>query len=261
MGKPVSSPSKADRRTAALVLKSGPGQNHARGITQPAARVETSLPKPKAKIARRVRLALTRQSHNKGGKSVTRLTQYQVRYVVNDEAQDDVPFLKTGGPPSHADIQEEATMRSTLSLAGANCAVVVCLSATPATADKWPADGASPGGVVWTKVIGQKCPGVLTASEMVELDAYLAKAGSEWVGDPVLAGMSFDRFVTELSARYADDYPQRCGEDAEGARDMLQRVRAVMPTGRRSWARGDPRMWRAAGTPFKPDKRRGLRGR
>jgi hypothetical protein len=123
-------------------------------------------------------------------------------------------------------------MRSTLSLAGAGSAVVLWgLLATPASAYNWPGDGASPGSVVWTKVIGQKCSGVFTASEMVELDAYLAKARSEWAADRSLADMSFDRFVTELSANYAGDYPRKCNEDAEGAQEMLQRVRAVMATG------------------------------
>jgi hypothetical protein len=106
---------------------------------------------------------------------------------------------------------------------------------TPAMAYKWPGDGASVGSVLSAKIIGQQCQGVLSASEIAELDAYLAKAASEWAADAANAGFSFEKFVSGLSADYAAKFrdPKACDGDAtEEAQDTLQRVRKAMATGK-----------------------------
>src|SRR5258705_3638314 len=56
--------------------------------------------------------------------------------------------------------------------------------AAPASAYKWPGDNASLGSAIAAKVIGQQCVGVLSASDIGELDAYLAKAASELARKP-----------------------------------------------------------------------------
>jgi hypothetical protein len=105
---------------------------------------------------------------------------------------------------------------------------------------KWPGDDAGPGGAVAAKVIGLQCPDVLSASDIGELDAYLAKAASEWAkraetqkksGD---RSPSLDTIIRGLTETYTKKYrdPKACDADAtEAARDMLQRVRRAMAAG------------------------------
>jgi hypothetical protein len=102
----------------------------------------------------------------------------------------------------------------------------------PATANHWRPDDVVPGSVVWAKVVGEECPGVLSASEIAELDAYLAKAAAEWEGDPKSPGFSFKKFATDLAGTYAGSYPKECAGDAAEARDILQRARKAMATGK-----------------------------
>jgi hypothetical protein len=106
---------------------------------------------------------------------------------------------------------------------------------TPATAYKWPGDGASVGSALSAKIIGQQCQGLLSASEIVELDAFLAKAASEWIADASSPSISFERFVSGLSAEYVAKYrdPKACDAEAiEEPQDTLQRVRKAMATGK-----------------------------
>jgi hypothetical protein len=105
---------------------------------------------------------------------------------------------------------------------------------TPAMANSWGPSGQRPvpGSVVWARVIGQKCAGVFSTSEMAEFDAYLAQAAAEMAADPKEAGFDFPKFVSALSADYAQDYPSRCDADATEARDILQGVKKVMASGK-----------------------------
>jgi hypothetical protein len=102
----------------------------------------------------------------------------------------------------------------------------------PAMANKWPPGEVVPGKVVWAKVVGEECAGVLTASEIAELDAYLAKAAAEWGGNPVNAGISFKKLMADLSTDNAADYPKDCAADAAEARDILLGVRRAMASGK-----------------------------
>ncbi len=57
-------------------------------------------------------------------------------------------------------------------------------AAAPASAYRWPGDSAGLGSAIAAKVIGQQCAGLLSASDMREVDAYLAKAASELAKKP-----------------------------------------------------------------------------
>ncbi len=103
--------------------------------------------------------------------------------------------------------------------------------------------GVSPGGVLAAKTIGQNCSGSLSATEMGELDAYLAKAASEWQEQEAARKkdnkdyqpLSFEKDIVEpvteiFTKRYRD--PKNCDAGAtESARDMLQRVRKAKANG------------------------------
>jgi hypothetical protein len=122
--------------------------------------------------------------------------------------------------------------QSRLSRAGLFIALVTTsLIATPSMA-KWPGDGASPGGALAAKAIGQECR-VFNASELAELDAYLTRARQEMARTQ--PNFDYDKFSTKLSADYAAKYndPNACTADAtEEARDLLERVRTAIKTGR-----------------------------
>jgi hypothetical protein len=121
--------------------------------------------------------------------------------------------------------------------------LVLCMTlATPAMAYKWPGDSPSLGGAISAKVIGKSCPGVLSAAEIAELEAYLARAASEQARenkeragkDASYRPLPFDTFSADLTARYESKFrdPKACDADAaEEARDMLQRVRKTMAGG------------------------------
>jgi hypothetical protein len=111
-------------------------------------------------------------------------------------------------------------------------AVLWALRFAPALAQKWPRDDASVGSVVWARVVGQECQGVLSPYEIGQLDAYLARAAAEWKSRPDLADQSFDTFVKGLAAGYAKDYPSACRDDEVEARDILQRVRRALASGK-----------------------------
>ena len=102
----------------------------------------------------------------------------------------------------------------------------------PAMANQWPPGEVVPGKVVWAKVVGEECSGVLTASEIAEFDAYLAKAAAEWGGNPANAGISFKKLMADMATDYASDYPKDCAADAAEARDILQAVRKAMASGK-----------------------------
>jgi hypothetical protein len=105
------------------------------------------------------------------------------------------------------------------------------LIATPSMA-KWPGDRASPGGALAAKAIGQECR-VFNASEIAELDAYLTRARQEMTRTQ--PSFDYDKFSAKLSADYAAKYndPKACTSDAtEEAKDLLDRVRTAMKTGR-----------------------------
>jgi hypothetical protein len=129
---------------------------------------------------------------------------------------------------------------------GAVCArlgviLFFCFGAdSPVMADKWPGDTPSPGGAISAKVVGQYCSGVLSPSEIAELDAYLAKAASELAQKEEakegsgFSSQSFEKFSKALAEDYGTKYrdPKACNAGAsEDARDMLQRVRKAMAAG------------------------------
>jgi hypothetical protein len=120
--------------------------------------------------------------------------------------------------------------------------LVLCGSfAAPASAYKWPGDNASLGSAIAAKVIGQRCAGVLSASDIGEIDAYLAKAASELAKKPDARKYSVDdtpfheTLMRRLTETYTTKYrdPRACDSDAaEEAQDTLQKVRKVMAAGK-----------------------------
>jgi hypothetical protein len=113
--------------------------------------------------------------------------------------------------------------------------------AAPASAYKWPGDSASLGSAIAAKVIGHQCAGALSASDIGELDAYLAKAVSELAKKPDamknnVKGTPFHEvMVRDLTETYTKKYrdPKACDADAaEEAQDTLQKVRKAMSTGK-----------------------------
>jgi hypothetical protein len=127
--------------------------------------------------------------------------------------------------------------------------LLFCFGAgSPVMAYKWPGDTESPGGAISAKVIGQYCSGVLSPSEIAELDAYLAKAASELAQKEEakkgsgFSSQSFETFSKALTKDYETKYrdPKACDAGAtEEARDMLQRVRKAMAAGTPLFARED----------------------
>jgi transposase len=117
---------------------------------------------------------------------------------------------------------------------------------SPATAYKWPGTGANPGAAIAAKVIGEQCPGVLSASEISELDAYLSKweadvkqlDEAEKSRDSTYQPFPIEKFP-KLRKALGDEYtkkyrdPKNCNADAvEEARDTLQRVKQEMASGK-----------------------------
>jgi hypothetical protein len=121
--------------------------------------------------------------------------------------------------------------------------LLLCLpAAAPATARIWEGAGASPGGAIAAKAIGQYCPGVLSRPEIDELDAYLAKDASEQrkkddeatQRDSGYKPFAFEEFRRNFAAHMVEKYSnaKNCDADsAEEARDMLQRIRKLLATG------------------------------
>lgn len=106
--------------------------------------------------------------------------------------------------------------------------LLALVAAGPAHAYKWPGTAPAPGGAIAAKVIGQNCPGVLTAYEMGELDAYLDKAARELDARAEPGAPPFATFAAALTETYQAE-SRACATDVEEeARDMLQRVRRVM---------------------------------
>jgi hypothetical protein len=102
---------------------------------------------------------------------------------------------------------------------------------SPVLAYKWPGDGPSPGGAISAKVIGQYCSGILSSTEIAELDAYLAKAASELAQKEEakkgsgFSSQSFETFRKGLTKDYESKYrdPKACDADAtEEARVRLE---------------------------------------
>jgi hypothetical protein len=119
--------------------------------------------------------------------------------------------------------------------------IIFFLTSVPATAYKWPGQEASLGGAISAEVIGQRCPGVLSASEVGELDAYIVKVASELAKqeetkkkDSGHRPFSYEEFRNNLTGDYEKKLsdPKNCNADAaEEAQDMLQRVRKAMTGG------------------------------
>ncbi|MBO0740660.1 MAG: hypothetical protein J2P51_04460 [Hyphomicrobiaceae bacterium] len=112
-------------------------------------------------------------------------------------------------------------------------------AAAPAAAYKWPGDSPGLGSAISAKVIGQHCAGLLSASDIREVDAYLAKAASELATKPDSRrsdGLPLhELFMRRLAEIYAKKYadPTACDADtAEEAQDTLRKVRSAMRSGR-----------------------------
>ena len=128
--------------------------------------------------------------------------------------------------------------------ASARMGLILVLSgfvAAPASAYKWPGENAGLGSAVAAKVIGQQCAGLLSASDIRELDAYLAKSASELAKKPdamkySVNGAPFhETLMQRLTETYTKKYsdPKACDADAfEEAQDTLQKVRKAMATGK-----------------------------
>jgi hypothetical protein len=121
---------------------------------------------------------------------------------------------------------------------------LLCLAALwlmpvpPAAAYKWPGTGASPGAAISAKVIGKNCPAVLTAAEIAELEAYIARAISELEErakeTPSSRPFSYRMFASNLEADYERSFKdgRPCDADAtEEAQDIVGRVRKAMASG------------------------------
>lgn len=112
------------------------------------------------------------------------------------------------------------------------------LGSRDALAGKWPGEGASFGGAIAAKVVGQRCPGVLSASDIAEIDAYIAKYSSESVALEELKSKQsgnkpfpLEQFRQSLIEKYKAMHrePRSCDANAaERAQDMVQRVRTAM---------------------------------
>ena len=118
---------------------------------------------------------------------------------------------------------------------------LLCLPfAIPASAaSSWPGDAPSIGGAIAATAIGQHCAGTLTPAEIDELAVYQAKAIGEFAqqsGETQEDPAAFiARVARELTATYTGKYrdPAACDATADfEARDMLERVRKVMATGK-----------------------------
>jgi hypothetical protein len=120
--------------------------------------------------------------------------------------------------------------------------LVLCGSvAAPASAYKWPGENAGLGSAIAAKVIGQQCAGLLSASDIREVDAYLAKAARELATKPdaqknSVNGTSFhEALIRDLTETYTKKYrdPKACDADAaEEAQDTLGKIRKAMATGK-----------------------------
>ena len=112
----------------------------------------------------------------------------------------------------------------------------------PAAAYKWPGDTAGLASAISAKVIGQRCAGLLSASDIREIDAYLAKAARELLAkkpdaqtSSVDGVPSHEVLTRELAQRYQRKYgdPTACDADAaEEAQDTLRKVRQAMASGK-----------------------------
>jgi hypothetical protein len=129
--------------------------------------------------------------------------------------------------------------------------LVLCGSvAAPASAYKWPGDSAGLGSAVAAKGIGRRCAGRLSASDMREVDAYLAKAAGELAKKPdarkdSVTGTAFhETLMRRLTEAYSEKYrdPKACdAEAAEEAQDTLMKIRKAMATGKPLYpAENDP---------------------
>lgn len=102
---------------------------------------------------------------------------------------------------------------------------------TPANAEIWPGTDPVPGGAIAAKVIGEKCPGVLTDGGLAEIKAYI-----DWTAAKFRAGTAEEkaypeRFYPAIEIDYAEKYAiaSNCTPGSrELARDMLERVRKFM---------------------------------
>jgi len=111
-------------------------------------------------------------------------------------------------------------------------AFLSALTVMPTLADdyRWPG---SVGGAAAAKVIGERCAGSLSDREIVEIDAYLAKARSEWATTG--SNLKFDDLLRTLMDTYSATYSraEACNASAtEEARTTLQLVRKAMASGK-----------------------------
>ncbi|HSR81466.1 MAG TPA: hypothetical protein VLL28_11865 [Hyphomicrobiaceae bacterium] len=114
-------------------------------------------------------------------------------------------------------------------------------TAAPTVAYRWPGDTAGLASAISAKVIGQHCAGLLSASDIREIDAYLAEAASELAAKPGARSISPDglplhelvmrRQAEAYAKKYAD--PTACDADtAKEAQDTLRKVRNAMQRGK-----------------------------
>ena len=127
--------------------------------------------------------------------------------------------------------------------------------AGPAMAYKWPGEGPSIGGAISSKAIGKYCAGVLSAAEIAEFDAFLAKAAADYARAEKekadkkagYAPVSLEAITAGLAGDYDKKYRDgtACDADAaEQAKDMLARVRKMMASGGSIYALpSDPNRW------------------
>ena len=104
-----------------------------------------------------------------------------------------------------------------------------------------PGAGASPGGAIAAKVIGEHCPDTLSASEIAELESYLVQVERQSAAaERRKIGLGynpppFEAFREGLTERLAGKYrdPKNCdAAAAKQARDMVQQVRSAMAGGK-----------------------------
>jgi hypothetical protein len=107
--------------------------------------------------------------------------------------------------------------------------IILSLSAAvPALAYKWRGDPPPEGGAIAAKVIGKHCSGVLTASEIDEIEAYLVEVArdnaNERPDDNGFSEIFARRFTASMEKKYSDH--AACNADAaEAAQDVLQKIR------------------------------------
>lgn len=133
-------------------------------------------------------------------------------------------------------------MRYQITMTVLALSIVAATTALPqsAKAYKFPGEDPAIGGAVAAKIIGQFCSGTLSEPDSKEIDAYLAKASTEWTKNEErqkskgYSSPSVQDLIRMLSETYSNKYKNSsaCDDGArEEARDILEKVRKVMAAG------------------------------